>query len=141
MEKEENAYYKGYGNRTKNWEDLLSDGDFKGVLMREAYPPSWEDGESYYVRWSARKSIADSQKAQAMLSHLLLEYWGEWRPKSYKAGFYSIKGAFVSGTVLLEGGFCEFIDCFLIFPTEQMRDDFLEDHRDLIIQYFKMYEW
>lgn len=86
----------------------------------------------------ATKEQAEGVLAMAQLSQLMKHVNGDWKP-DWKDGDktkYIINycnGEIMWNEVLVSTE-------FLAFPTPEIRDQFAKDHRDLILEYFKIYQ-
>lgn len=108
----------------------------QGLLKaKDTKPRSWSEycnnaGRNIYDKFSS----CEESKAFVALGKLiqLRDAWlGEWTPdwnnSEDKYYIWVLNGEMCIGTTI-------FSQCMLAFPTEEMRDDFLETFRDLIEQ-------
>ena len=86
----------------------------------------------------AIENQAKSVLAMAQLSQLVKDVNGNWKPdwKDLKQEKLTID--FIEGNIIKTYHFSN--AQFLAFPTAEIRDQFLEDHKELIETYFLIYQ-
>jgi len=85
----------------------------------------------------ATENQARSALAMAQLSQLMKDVNGEWKPKyNGSADNYNIE--FWTGSINTD--YSSYKAEFLTFPTSKIRDQFIEDHKELIEEYFLMHK-
>lgn len=125
-------------NPVKRWEDL---GEISGCFIsseghvREA--SNWKTGESFSKTIFAKKTQAEGALAMAQLSQLMKDVNGDWTPdwNDHKS-----KYVIDSWIGLISKASSVNISKFLAFPTAKIRNKFAEDHKELILEYFKIYQ-
>lgn len=123
----------------KRWEDLKEvsgwyiDSYSEPVYIENVHVSSLASRRLYATENQARSALA-----MAMLSQLMKDVNGEWKPtwnstyqKKYIIEFTNFK--------INTNYYYEF-PCFLSFPTKEIRDEFLANHRELIEEYFLLYK-
>lgn len=121
----------------KRWEDLGNvEGWFVDSISRvyEARDPLVaQENRNIF----AKKTQAEGVLAMAQLSQLMKDVNGDWKP--------DWKERVVKYCIFCKSGELDLIDLwysvkFLAFPTPEIRKKFAEDHKDLILEYFKIYQ-
>lgn len=74
------------------------------------------------------KKSAEAHLALMQLEHLRNCWWGNWKPEWNASHKYAIKN--LQGELTIIG--CSNVAAFLVFPTREMAEEFLECFRDLI---------
>ena len=123
--------------RVKGWEDL---GQIEGWYVDSLS----KLGRSHLIDATfknknifAKKTQAEGVLAMAQLSQLMKDVNGDWSP-DWCDGDYKYCIEFLSKEISFSA--CNSFAQFLIFPTEEIRDKFAEDHKELILEYFKIYQ-
>ena len=125
----------------QSWADLGGVNGYSIDPNRGVVPcePSCSTQDQRYKNVFATEDQAKSALAMAQLSQLMKHpaYHGDWKPK-FGSGGDAYVITFIGGQV--DTGFSHDMAYFLAFKSEEIRDKFLENHRDLIEEYFLMYE-
>lgn len=86
----------------------------------------------------AFENQAKSSLAEAQLSQLMLNVWGQWRPNwnnlDLKICICPLKNGYIIQTFNTR---CY----FLVFPTYEMAGEFYNTHEELIKEYFLKYQY
>ena len=130
LKKEADTYRLVKEERVRSWEDL---GEIDGWVI-DARSNVVEDqllAEKYNRDLWATKEQAEASIAIAQLSQLMKHTNGDWTPDWDDTDNKYI--LFFNGNRLLKDCYMS-TQHFLSFHTEQIRDQFLEDHRELIEQ-------
>ena len=89
---------------------------------------SYDGMDRIYKNWTPSKKSAEAHLAMIQLEQLRNCWWGGWEPEwdsSTKYCIHLIKNELVVGV-------SKIISRFLVFPTREMAEEFLECFRDLI---------
>jgi len=122
--------------RVKRWEDLeVIKGWYvttnSGISESDTRPI---DGNQNVFK---KKTQAEGVLAMAQLSQLMADVNGEWTPDwEYDTIKYVI---WKCGNQTIRS-LCTSTADFLAFPTEEIRDQFYDDHIELINEFFKIYQ-
>ena len=122
--------------RITKWEDL---GEIEGYIITSycnirPYKCLTGDVTKYLF---ATENQARSALAMSQLSQLMKHVNRDWKPDWSDDGIkYTIE--FIGNRI--NTSWLKSCANFLSFPTEKIRDQFLEDHRSLIEDYFLMYK-
>lgn len=135
------ALYEEKKEYSKTWDDIkMLTGFFVGTNSK-IYTHHNYDGCTHNRNLYATENQAKAALAEAQLSQLLKEiYEGEeWKPnwEDEKAIKYCITSN--KNNLLVEWRVTT-ID-FIALPTQELAEQFLKNHRDLIETYFKKFEW
>ena len=130
---EKEGEYKGYGKRLKRYEDIpVREGCFIADDSN-IYTATYGVDVGVDKNLFPYKHQAEAVLALSQLLQLREEYIGRWKPEgNLKYNIY-----FSRTGVSMQSGFNNYE--VLSFPTEQMRDDFAEDHKELIEEFGKLY--
>lgn len=121
----------------KRWEDLgrVSGwyvSNLSSVFFSRNLPCEKENRNTF-----AKKTQAEGVLAMAQLSQLMKDVNGDWTPdwlsRLEKHAIECLDGN-IRLTIRVN------LAQFLAFPTKEIRDKFAEDHKDLILEYFKIYQ-
>lgn len=130
----EQGLLKEKDNKPRSWKEYIE------MAKTATFIPSRDTYASYFDRRDKGKFTYDrfnsSVEAKAFcalgkLIQLRDAWWGEWRPNWDNGGNKYIITT-ERGNIL--ASFMFVYNSILAFPTEEMRDDFLETFRDLIEQ-------
>ena len=135
---ESEGEYKGYGKRLKRYEDIPEREGyyidmFSEIQTGQRYEGDDVDDQNVFPH----KHQAEAVLALSQLLQLREEYIGEWQVdwKDEDQDKYCIEH--VSGKISTNTYFGT--QNILSFPIRQMRDDFMEDHKELIEEFGKIY--
>ena len=131
---------KMYG-KDRVMDELLLANFTKEELTEPKLPDSWEEycqskGKFSNIEQCVTKDFLIKQQAERQLYLLMKEYNGDWVAdwEGGEQGKYTISRKGNSISVL---SFYNLFN-FLAFPTEELRDKFLNNFRDLIEIYFEL---
>jgi len=122
--------------RVKRWEDLTNiDGWYvstpSSIYEVDCLPD--EDSKNIFKK----KTQAEGVLAMAQLSQLMADINGDWVPDweddTNKYIIYQYEGKAYKD-------FSYYESYFLVFKTEEIRDQFYDDHIELINEFFKIYQ-
>lgn len=124
-------------NSVKRWEDLIEiEGwyidDISSIERSHLLKATGKQRNIF-----AKKTQAEGVLAMAQLSQLMKDVNGDWTP-DWSCDNYKYCIEFAGEEVYC--CICNYVAQFLAFPTEEIRDKFAEDHKDLILEYFKIYQ-
>lgn len=123
-------------NPNKRWEDL---GRISGYYMDEMSTLEFAKSNTTSCNRNifAKKTQAEGVLAMAQLSQLMKDVNGDWtldwKDNKEKYTIECLDGN-ITFTIRLN------LAQFLSFPNRAIRDKFAEDHKDLILEYFKIYQ-
>lgn len=90
------------------------------------------DRNVFATKNQARSALAMAQLSQLM-KHVNEDWSPDWSSSTYKYAIYFINGRVHADSFINNAH-------FLAFPTEEIRNRFLENHRELIEEYFLMHK-
>lgn len=119
-----NGWYVSSGSEVNEYQDFT-------VENKASTRPS--NKNIYAFENQARSALAEAQ-----LSQLMLNAWGDWRP-NWKGNVEHVCICPYENRHLIQ----QFhMRCyFLVFPTYEMAQDFYESHKELISEYFLKYQY
>ena len=124
----------------KRWEDLGEiDGWYIWSIDSVIYESETVRCEPSNKKTFAKKTQAEGVLAMAQLSQLMKDVNGDWTP-DWTLGNGTKKYCIQYSTGKITKDAWSEISQFLAFPTREIRDKFAEDHRELILEYFKIYQ-
>lgn len=127
-------------NKVDSWEELskikgwyVSSGS--GIVEHDETPTTNTNKNIF-----AFENQAKSVLAEAQLSQLMLNVWGDWRPKWNERGREECVCICPYEDRHIIQTFCG-RSYFLAFPTYEMAGEFYETHKELIKEYFLKYQY
>ena len=119
--------FKKNKKEVSNWDELIDVSGYFVDTGSNVYHTMYQ-----YKNVFATKEQAEACIALAMLSQLMKDVNGDWIPDwtNRIKGKYSIR--FSAEELSLRSWSIE--QCFLAFPTEEIRDMFLKNHKELIMK-------
>lgn len=124
-------------NFVKRWKDL---GRIEGYYVDDVSDILHLEGRCVKDNRNvfAKKTQAEGVLAMAQLSQLMKDVNGDWTPDWRDSNKLKYTIEFLQGKI--DKDYRGHLAQFLAFPTEEIRDKFAEDHRELILEYFKIYQ-
>ena len=124
-------------NQVKRWKDLCEVSGWYVSNQSKVYEMRYSLVTQERRNIFAKKTQAEGVLAMAQLSQLMKDVNGDWTPDWSNDD--------VKFTIECRYGKLDYnthfkTARFLAFPTKEICDKFAEDHRELILEYFKIYQ-